>query len=101
MSVIIIDTSTGTMLTAETCYLVPDESFTDEEWDDIENLSDSEICRIGRENGLKVEITEQLVQAVADALWGEDADTEWCPDTLEAIADAIQNLRPDLYASRN
>lgn len=97
---VIIDTSTGTMLTAETCYLVPDDAFTEEEWDDIENFSDSEISRIGKQNGIKVEKTEQLLQAIADALWGDGADTIWCSDTTQAIADAIQLQRPDLCASR-
>ena len=40
---------------------------------------------------------EQLLRAIADALWGDDADTEWNSDTIQAIADAIQTERPDLY----
>jgi hypothetical protein len=95
----IID-STGTMLFAESCYLVPDEAFTEEEWYNIDNFPDSEIARIGKENGVLVLKTEQLLQAIADALWGEGADTPWCPDTIQAIADAIQQERPDLVASR-
>lgn len=95
----IID-STGTMLSAESCYLVPDEAFTEEEWKDIDNFSDSEIARIGKENGVLVSKSEQLLESIADALWGEGADTPWCPDTIQAIADAIQQERPDLVASR-
>lgn len=97
---LIIDASTGTMLTAHTCYLVPDEAFTESEWEDIENFSDSEIARIGQENGVSIDTSEQLLQAVADALWGEGADTEWNSDTIQAIADALQGQRPDLIASR-
>jgi hypothetical protein len=96
---LIID-STGTMLPAASCYLVPDEAFTPEEWDQIENFSDSEIARIGRENGVSVERSEQLLQAIADALWGDGADTEWNSDTASAIAEAILAERPDLPASR-
>jgi len=96
---VIID-STGTMLAADSSYLVPDEAFTHEEWDDITNFSDSEIARIGRENGVAVGQSEQLLQAIADALWGEGADTEWNSDTLQAIADAINTERPDLPAAR-
>jgi hypothetical protein len=44
--------------------------------------------------------SEQLLQAIADALWGEGADTPWSPDTLDAIADAIRTERPDLFTSR-
>jgi hypothetical protein len=43
---------------------------------------------------------EQLLQAIADALWGEDADKEWGADTLDAIAEAIMDRRPDLYNDR-
>jgi hypothetical protein len=76
---LIIDSGSGTMLTAHTCYLVPDDAFTEAEWDDIENFSDSEMGRIGRENGIPVSKSEQL---------------------LHSIADAIQAERPDLVASR-
>lgn len=96
---VIID-STGTMLAADSCYLVPDEAFTPEEWDQIENFSDSEIARIGKENGVAVGQSEQLLQAIADALWGDGADTEWDSETLQAIAEAIQAERPDLPAAR-
>jgi len=96
---LIID-STGTMLDAVSTYLVPDEAFTPEEWDDIENFSDSEIARIGKENGVSVAKSEQLLQAIADALWGAGADTEWNSDTIQAIADAVLTERPDLPAAR-
>jgi len=96
---LVID-NTGTMLDAATAYIVPSEAFTEEEWDEIENFSDSEIARIGKENGVSVEAQEHLLQAIADALWGEGADTQWNTDTIEAIAEAIQTERPDLQASR-
>lgn len=96
---LIID-STGTMLLASSCYLVPDEAFTEDEWAQIDDFSDSEIARIGKENGVSVFKSEQLLQAIADALWGDGADTEWSADTIQAIADAIQSERPDLPAAR-
>jgi hypothetical protein len=37
-----------------------------------------------------------LVQCIADALWGDDADYDWNADTLMAIAEAFQTYRPDL-----
>lgn len=94
---LIID-STGTMLAADSCYLVPDEAFTDDDWDQINDFSDSEIARIGKENGVSVYKSEQLLQSIADALWGDGADTEWNSDTIQAIADAINTERPDLAA---
>lgn len=96
---LIIDAG-GTMLTAHTCYLVPEDAFDEAEWEEIENFSDSEIARIGKEKGIPVERCEQLLQSIADALWGEGADTEWSADTVNAIADAIYNQRPDLPAAR-
>jgi len=96
---LIID-STGTMLHGDSCYLVPDEAFTHEEWDLITNFSDSEIARIGKENGVSIAKSEQLLQSIADALWGAGADTEWNSDTIQAIADAILTERPDLPAAR-
>jgi hypothetical protein len=96
---LVID-STGTMLPAHHCYLVPDEAFTPEEWDDIEGFSDTEIARIGRENGVSVEKSEQLLQAIADALWGDGADAEWNADTLDTIAGAIRHQRPELITAR-
>jgi hypothetical protein len=96
---LIID-SMGTMLVAASCYLVPDEAFTEDEWDDITNFSDSEIARIGKENGVSIAKSEQLLQSIADALWGAGADTEWNSDTIQAIADAIHSQRPDLPAAR-
>lgn len=52
------------------------------------------------DDGDEVNKSEQLLQAIADALWGEDADKEWNADTLDAIAEAIMNVRPDLYNDR-
>ena len=97
---LIIDSTSSTMLLAHHCYLVPDEAFTEDEWEQIENFSDTEIGRIGRENGVAVERSEQLLQAIADALWGEGADTEWDSETTSAIAEAIRTERPDLFTYR-
>lgn len=52
------------------------------------------------DNGDVVDKNESLLQSIADALWGPDADKDWGPDTLDAIADAITNTRPDLYNDR-
>jgi len=95
---LIIDSSTGTVLTAHTCYFLPDDTFTDEEWEQIDDFSDSEIGRIGKENGVNVQESEGLLRSISDALWGDDVlgIRDWNADTLNAIADAIRNVRPDL-----
>jgi hypothetical protein len=39
---------------------------------------------------------DDLLRSIADALWGDGADTPWSADTLDSIADAIRLQRPDL-----
>jgi len=97
---LIIDSSSGTVLTAHHCYLLPDETFSDEEWEQIDDFSDTEIGRIGRENGVQISKSEELLQSISDALWEQGENTEWSSDTIQAIADAIILERPDLYNNR-
>ena len=103
----LIDVSTGTVLTPHTCVLMPSDTLSDSEWEDFDSASDSEIIEIGREKGTPLSETmsfsaksENLLQSIADALWGEDADKEWNADTIDAIATAIMNERVDLYNER-
>jgi len=94
---LIIDSSTGTVLTAHSCYFLSDDTFTEEEWEQIDDFSDSEISRIGKDNGVNVEKSEDLLHSISEALWGKDSDKEWnSADTLDAIADAMRLIRPDL-----
>ena len=44
--------------------------------------------------------SEQLLNSIADALWGEGSDSQWSADTIQAIADAITTERPDLVEAR-
>jgi len=92
----LIDISTGTVLTAEHCRLVHNSDLSSSEWEELDTMSDSETGELARERGRRITLDDQLVESIADALWGEDADTEWNSDTLNAIADAIRTLRPDL-----
>lgn len=34
---------------------------------------------------------------IAEILWGDGAEVDWSPDTLDAISDAVCTLRPDLF----
>lgn len=83
---VIIDTSTGTMLTAETCRLVPDDAFTDEEWDGMDDRSDSEIAAFGRERGRPFLADSYSMDIIARTLSG----AEWTPDLFDAIADLVR-----------
>lgn len=82
---LIIDTSTGTMLTAETCRIVPDDAFTESEWDGMEDRSDSEIAAFGRERGRPILPDAQALDAIARLMSGNEWDTE----TIEAVADLV------------
>jgi len=51
---LLIDTSTGTVLTAEHCVLIPDDALTEAEWDALNDMSDSEAAELGRLRGTPV-----------------------------------------------
>lgn len=83
---VIICTSTGTMLSAETCCLVPDDAFSEAEWDVMEDRSDSEIAQFGRERGRPVLSESEALDAVAALLNAE----QWSSDHLDAVADMVR-----------
>lgn len=83
---VIICTSTGTMLSAETCRIVPDDAFTDSEWDGMDDRSDSEIAAFGRERGRPVLPDSEALDAVAALLNAE----QWSSEHLEAVAEMIR-----------
>ena len=51
---LLIDASTGTVLSASTCYLVADDAFTVEDWDSMESFSDAEMCDFAKHRGEKL-----------------------------------------------
>jgi len=87
MSSFIVD-NTGTILNIDSCYVL--------EGDFDAELSDSELYELAKAEGVSVSDSLNLLDSIADALWGQDADQDWNADTLDAIADAIRTLRPDL-----
>ena len=96
-SYMLIDISTGTTLTAEHCRLVHNDKIRASEWNRFDEMSDDESMRIGRERGQRIVLDDQLAESIANILWKDGADTEWSSaDTLDAIADVIRTLRPDL-----
>ena len=86
MSYVIICTSTGTMLAAENCVIVPDSAFSEEEWDGMDDRSDSEIAAFGRERGRPVLADSRALDAVAALLNAE----QWSSDHLSAVADMVR-----------
>jgi len=51
---LLIDSTTGTVLTAASCYLVDDDSLTSTEWLLLDEMSDSEVCEFAKSRGKKV-----------------------------------------------
>lgn len=51
---LLIDASTGTVLSASTCYLVADDAFSVGDWDAMESFSDSEMCDFAKQRGKKL-----------------------------------------------
>ncbi len=51
---LIIDASSGTVLSANTCYLVADSVFSNDQWQQFETLSDSELASLARQKGHKL-----------------------------------------------
>lgn len=66
----LIDISTGTVLTAEHCVLVHSSDLSASEWEELDTMSDSETGEIGRERGkpLTAMIPEPLDFTVVSAL---------------------------------
>jgi hypothetical protein len=51
---LLIDSTTGTVLTAASCYLVDDDSLTPAEWELFDEMTDSEVCEFAKSRGRKV-----------------------------------------------
>jgi hypothetical protein len=83
---LLIDASTGTVLTAETCYLLPDDALTEAEWEALDSSSDSECSAMARERGRSLLIDSAALDAVAELLSSE----QWSSDHIEAVADMIR-----------
>ena len=83
---LLIDASTGTVLTAETCYLLHDDALTEAEWEALDSSSDSECSAIARDRGRPVLLDSAALDAVAELLSSE----QWSSDHIEAVADMIR-----------
>ena len=51
---LLIDATTGTVLTASSCYLVDDDSLTPTEWQLFDEMTDAEVCEFAKSRGKKV-----------------------------------------------
>ena len=83
---LLIDTSTGTVLTAEHCRLLSDDALTEAEWDAFNDMSDAEASALGRERGRPVVPDAQALDAVAALLSAAD----WSSDHINTVADMVR-----------
>lgn len=51
---LLVDTSTGTVLTASTCVLLADHDLSSSEWEELDSCSDSEMCDIAKDRGRRL-----------------------------------------------
>jgi hypothetical protein len=83
---LLIDLSTGTVLTESTCQLVPDSALSPAEWESLDGMSDAALVRLARERGTPVWRDRQTLDAIASLLNGR----EWSADTLDTITEWLR-----------
>lgn len=84
---LLIDTNSATVLNPQYCVLVHDSALSKEEWDELDNFSDSEICDLGIERGRPLAVDSQALDAVAALLNAE----QWSSDHLDAVAELVRS----------
>lgn len=100
-NVVVVSTD-GSYFGLNTAFLVDTALLDEDQADSLNEGTDSEradLCNevgIDLEHAIKNDPDNVLVKCVADVLWGDDSDTEWSADTLDAIAEAFRKYRPDL-----
>ena len=83
---LIIDTCSGTVLSAQYCVFVSDDALTEGEWEELDSMSDSEVSDLAKERGRPVLAEKQALDAVAELLSAAD----WSSDHLNAVADMVR-----------
>lgn len=91
----LIDISTGTVLTAEHCRLVHDSDLSGSEWEALDTMSDSETGEIGRERGVRID-PAHVLDEIAELMSRKD----WDPELLDLIAGVVRStgrIVDDIY----
>jgi hypothetical protein len=89
----LIDVSSGTMLTAQSCVLIHEDALSEAEWDALDGAPDSDIADIGRERGKPLQDLLPCPHPhddgpVLDAIAGLLRE-EWDGDTLDTVRDLV------------
>lgn len=85
MSIHLIDTHTGTVLSPLGCVLMNDDNAPDL-WKEDGDLSDSEICEIGKDHGRAILPDIQALDRIASILSG----AEWDADRMMEVAEIVR-----------
>ena len=82
---LLIDSTSGTVLNPQYCYIVPSSSLTDEEWENLQDASDSELSTLAKERGQCLTQNEDTLDNIQACL-----SQEFNSDTFNQIADLIR-----------
>lgn len=81
---LIIDTSTGTVLTAQHCVLVEDSALSEAEWEELDSMSDNDVSDLARERG---KFISDLINPVTITL-----DRKTCAGLLGYLKDTVETI---------
>ena len=81
---LIIDTSTGTVLTAQHCVLVEDDALSEAEWEELDGMSDTEVSEIAKVRG---KFISDLINPVTITL-----DRKTCAGLLGHLKDTVETI---------
>lgn len=86
---LVIDTNTGTVLAAEHCVLLHEETLTPKELAKLESDSDADVSEIGQDKGISVMDNYQLIHEIIERIWPDGLDSQWDSATVNDIAKII------------
>lgn len=90
---LLIDTSTGTVLTESTCQIVPDAALSSAEWESLDDMPDAVVVRIARERGRPAWRDRQTLDAIAKLLDRQEWDTDTTATIAEWVRDTGRTIR--------
>ena len=86
---LVICASTGTVLSAGSCYLVDDDSLTPTEWEEMESFSDAEMADLARHRGCKLSDTVRI----RPELPGESATAQYLASMPQLFRQTLDGRR--------
>ena len=93
MSIHLIDTHTGTVLSPLGCVLMNDDNAPDL-WKEDGDLSDSEICEIGKDHGRAILPDIQALDRIASVLAGGERGANLIEQVAEIVRGTGREVSP-------